>query len=94
MKNSIANYVKVPYINEVLKEYFCKHPGETILAKDLMDEFMKVGLFKRNDKDGQPIRNVLNELDEDGRLDWIPYAYAERKNAKTFWYFKDIQLKK
>ena len=88
MKNSIANYVKVPYINEVL------NPGETILAKDLMDEFMKVGLFKRNDKDGQPIRNVLKELDEDGRLDWIPYAYAERKNARTFWYFKDIQLKK
>ena len=88
--NSIQNYARVPYINKVLKEYFSKHPGEIVLAKDLMDDFMIAGIFKNNDKSGKPIISVLKELDEDGRLDWIPYAYAERKNIKTTWYFKDI----
>ena len=88
--NSISNYERIPYINKVLKEYFSKHPGEIVLAKALMDDFMQAGIFKRNDKSGKPIFSVLKELDEDGRLDWIPYAYAERKNIKTTWYFKDI----
>ena len=88
--NSIENYVKVPYINQVLKEYFSKHPGEVIKAKEMMDEFVKVGLFKKNDNSGRPIIRVLKELEGDGRIDWIPYAFALQKTVHKIWYFRDI----
>ena len=51
-------------INSTIEDYFKNNPTvRTILAKDLMPEFIKAGIFAKNHRDGLPIRNVLRALD-------------------------------
>ena len=56
-------------INQVLNEYFKQSPYK-VAAKDLMDLFVKNGIFKQDntDKPGLPIRNLLRKLDQKGEL--------------------------
>ncbi len=75
-------------INQVLKEYFNRHPEvNEIVAKEMMPIFMENGIFNNNPSDGLPIRKLLRELDEDDELYRIPYVYPERKEKNTYWYF-------
>lgn len=76
-------------INTILAAYFDKHKGESILAKDMMPEFVKAGIFVSDVTNGLPIRRLLRELDANNELDRIPYIFANRKSVNTNWYFTD-----
>ncbi|MBR3980959.1 MAG: hypothetical protein IKJ98_07355 [Bacteroidales bacterium] len=78
---------KISKINQVLDEYFKTH-SQRILAKDLMPEFIKAGIFSEDRKNGLPIRNILRELDKNNELDKIPYVFPDRKKKNTNWYFQ------
>ena len=77
-------------INSVLADYFAKHPGTTIRAKEMMDSFIKANIFQYDHREGLPIRELLRELDRNNMLHLIPYVHAERKLKNTYWYFSDI----
>ena len=80
---------KISKINQVLEEYFKNH-SQRILAKDLMPEFIKAGIFSKDNKNGLPIRKLLRELDKKKELDKIPYVFPDRKEKNTNWYFQPI----
>lgn len=85
--------VKIAKINQVLTEYFAKNKNITrIRALDMMDEFVKAGIFNSDyERAGLPIRNLLRELDKNNKLNLIPYVVAERKTKYTNWYFEPVK---
>lgn len=83
------NSDRITIINKVLADYFGKHPGSTVKAKDMMCDFIKAGVFPADHKNGLPIRKLLRELDAANNLHVIPYVHVERKAVNSNWYFCD-----
>lgn len=80
-------------INKVIKTYFEKNSNiQKVLAKDLMPDFIKAGIFNSDQRDGLPIRKELRKLDSKKQLSLIPYVLAERKSKNTNWYFVNIPV--
>jgi hypothetical protein len=81
----------VDKINKEIETYFSSNKDLSIVpVKALMPAFIKAGIFKKDVRKGQPIRHILRELDEKDLLQQIPFVYAERKEASTYWYFKPL----
>lgn len=79
---------QIGQINRVIKKYFEENSSvKTVLAKDLMPNFIEAGIFEKDQKKGLPIRNILRGLDKVGSLHLIPYVRAERKRVNTNWFF-------
>ena len=79
---------KTVQINSVLKSYFEKNKDVTMVhAKDLMPEFIKVGIFAKDHRNGLPIRKVLRDLKETNQLHLIPFAHGVQKTKNTSWFF-------
>ncbi|SFQ18042.1 hypothetical protein [Parafilimonas terrae] len=79
---------KIAAINTVLQQFFSNNPSViTIPAKDMMPDFIKAGIFEKDEKKGLPIRKVLRKLDKERQLHLIPYVIAERKSINTNWFF-------
>lgn len=79
---------KIAQINAVLSDYFAKHPASgRILAKEFMPQFIKAGIFVKDERGGLPIRKILRALDKAKQLQRIPFVIAERKSKNTNWYF-------
>lgn len=79
---------RIRIINETLKRYFVNiNNPRMVLAKDLMPEFIKAGVFPTDHRNGLPIRTLLRDLDKANMLSLIPYAFADRKQVNVNWYF-------
>jgi hypothetical protein len=79
---------KFTQINLVLKDYFELNASvKQVLAKDMMPYFVLAGIFKKDQKNGLPIQNLIRKLDEKNQLNIIPYLFADRKKVYTKWYF-------
>jgi hypothetical protein len=75
-------------INQVISDYFEHSTKEdSVAAKELMPDFIKTGIFTKDNKKGKPIRDVLRALDSQNDLAKIPSVHPERKEKNTFWYF-------
>ena len=75
-------------INNAIEAFFNQDKTRTIVpAKELMPAFIKAGIFKKDNKNGKPIRDILRELDETDQLQLIPYLHPERRGVDTYWYF-------
>ena len=86
---------KIAQINAVLSDYFAKHPTlDRILAKEFMPQFIKAGIFVKDQSDGLPIRKILRALDKKKQLHLIPFVYPERKLKYTYWFFCNVQYRK
>lgn len=80
--------MQIERINKVVSDYFASHASvDKIRAKDLMEEFIAAGIFKADRRNGLPIRDLLRELDDQGRLSELPNVEPERKEINTYWYF-------
>jgi hypothetical protein len=79
---------KIKLINEVVYSFFQTNADlEKVLAKDLMPQFIKAGIFEKDHRNGLPIRQLLRDLDEISDLNKIPSVLPERKKVNTNWYF-------
>ena len=79
---------KCTQINLVLKDYFELNSGvKQIPAKDMMPYFVLAGIFKKDEKNGLPIQNLIRKLDINNQLHLIPYLSGDRKKVYTKWYF-------
>lgn len=88
---------KITLINLVLKDYFdLNKTAKIVQAIDMMPYFVLAGVFKKDEKNGLPVRNFLKKLYDKNQLSLIPFAVAERKNIYIKWYFKseNCSLKK
>lgn len=80
--------IEIERINKVIEAYFKANPTITIVpAKNLMPQFIAAGIFKKDFKNGLPIRKVLRSLESDEQLAAIPTVYAQGKDVNTYWYF-------
>lgn len=80
--------LKIQAINKVLQQYFEKHRDiNKVQAKELMPEFIKVGIFNSDHRNGLSIRNLLRTLDKRNSLHKIPFVLPERKAKNTSWFF-------
>jgi hypothetical protein len=79
---------EIEKINSVIEAYFAKHTTVTIVpAKELMPSFIAAGVFKKDIKNGKPIRDVLRALKANNQLQLIPFVHTEQKEQNTYWYF-------
>jgi hypothetical protein len=54
---------RVNCINEVVRDYFFKHPDlDKIAATHLMPLFIRKGIFLKDVENGLPVRSLLREL--------------------------------
>lgn len=86
---------KINEINNVIAAYFTLNKSvEIVPAKDLMPDFIKAGIFPKDENAGLPLRKVLRKLDSNCELNRIPSVIAERKKIITNWYFgRNLQPK-
>jgi hypothetical protein len=84
----MADQKLIKQINQVIEEYFKENNTLDIIpVKKLMPAFIKAGIFKKDTKNGQPIRKILRELDESKELNLIPFVHTQRNENAIFWYF-------
>ncbi len=87
MSITTADIQKALRIKRAVNEYF-EHKTETkVEAKELMNLFIKNGIFTHNNQDGLPIRDFLRYLEEKEHLHLIPQVYFEQKDINKNWYF-------
>lgn len=85
---SMKNEEIIARINQVILDYFENSTkADFVPAKELMPDFIKAGIFAKDNKKGKPIREVLRALDNQDNLAKIPSVHPERKEKNTFWYF-------
>jgi hypothetical protein len=79
---------EIDTINSVIEAWFVKNTTtEIVPVKALMPEFIAAGIFRKDVKNGKPIRDILRGLKEREQLHLIPYVHAEQKGIDTYWYF-------
>lgn len=76
-------------IDQVVRDFFTSNKSvNEIMAKDLMGLFIKKEIFKKDHRNGLPIRNILRELDNENKLGLLKHIKVDRKMVNRNWYFK------
>lgn len=65
---------------------------ERVRPKELMPHLVSERFFKKDDKFGKPLRDVLNMLDKNGLLHLIPQVRPERQEKAVYWYFESVPM--
>lgn len=66
---SVKKQKRIARINEVVKDYFERHPGlDKVAATHLMPIFIRKGIFLKDTENGLPVRVLLRELYTRGQL--------------------------
>ena len=85
---------KINSINKAIIEYFQKNKTEKVCKpKDLMPILIKNEVFKKDYRQGLPLRKILRRLDIDNTIyQQIPSIKIERKTKYNYWYFINPNL--
>ncbi len=59
--------------------------------KDLMPYLIEKGVFNRDHREGLPLRRILRELDQLGKLNLIRGLSVERRPTNRLWFFNKVQ---
>ncbi|MBU0696726.1 MAG: hypothetical protein KKE39_09425 [Bacteroidetes bacterium] len=82
------NIQKAGTIDQIVFDYFKLHPKvKEIQAKDLMEDFIKGGVFSKDYKDGLPLRDFLKKLEDNDSLDLFKQTKLIRKVENKYWFF-------
>ena len=60
--------------------------------RDLMPFLIEKGYFKKDHRDGLPLRKILRILDEENMLYLLPQVQVDRKVKNRLWSFKAIAI--
>lgn len=75
-------------IDQIARDYFEVNKSiDSVLAKDLMPLFIKKEIFKKDHRNGLPLRNLLRELDAENKLSLVKNLKVDRKDINRNWYF-------
>ncbi len=84
---------KIGRIDQIIRDYFDANPSlKEIAAKDLMPLLIKKGVFKKDNKGGEPIIALLRELDAANKLYLLRHIKVDRKVINRNWYFTKPSL--
>lgn len=84
-----SEIVKMGY---VIQSYLETHKLVDAKPKDLMPVLIEKGYFKKDHRDGLPLRNILRDLDQRDLLYLLPQVRVERKVTNRLWFFNAIKL--
>ena len=80
---------KIARINDVVKEYFVKHPEmDNVAAAHLMPLFIRKGIFLKDAENGLPVPVILRELYKTGQLHLLKDAIVMIDNRSYYFYKK------
>jgi hypothetical protein len=87
---SEATIHKAGRIDQIVRDYFTSNPSILeVPAKDLMLLFVEKGVFNKDySRPGLPIRNLLRDLDKEGKLTLLKHCKVVRKEVNRSWFFK------
>ena len=60
--------------------------------KDLMPILIEKGFFKKDHRDGLPLREILRDLDRRNELYLLPQVRADRKEKNVSWFFNVLEI--
>lgn len=82
------NKDSIDKLNQLVGEFFDRNPKvDWIPAKEMMKPLIENGIFRKDEKNGLPLRKVLRALDKEDQLSQIPLLHAERNGTSVYWYF-------
>jgi len=85
---SELNIQKAGAIDQIVSDYFKLNPKvKEVQAKDLMEAFVKGGVFKENYKDGLPLREFIKKIDEDNGVDLFKKSKLFKNEENKYWFF-------
>ena len=87
MENS--EIIKMGYVIQAFLE---KEKLIDAKPKDLMLILIEKGFFKKDYREGLPLREILRDLDSKNELYLLPQVRAERKEKNVSWFFNAIEL--
>lgn len=88
------NIQKVGKIDQIVFDYFTQNPKvKEVQAKDLMEDFVKAGVFSKDYKAGLPLREFLKKVEDSNNLDLFKKATLIRNEETKYWFFVRIGKK-
>jgi len=87
MQNS--EIIKMGY---VIQSFFEKEKLIDVKPKDLMPILIEKGFFKKDHRDGLPLRAILRDLDRRDELYLLPQVRADRKEKNVSWFFNELKI--
>ena len=75
-------------IDQIVRDFFeTNRSVNLILAKDLMPLFIQKGIFRKDHRNGLPLRKILRDLDANKKLFLLNHLKVDRKDVNRNWYF-------
>jgi hypothetical protein len=90
--SSIMEKQEIIRLSEAIQDIILKSGEQRLRPKELMPELIARGFFKKDEKFGKPLRDVLNRLDRSGELTLIPQVIADRQEKAVYWYFEAVDM--
>lgn len=87
MQNS--EIIKMGY---AIQAYLEKEKLIEAKSKDIMPILVEKGFFKKDHREGLPLREILRELDSRNELYLLPQVRADRKEKNVSWFFNKIEV--
>ncbi|MCB9174357.1 MAG: hypothetical protein H6589_07095 [Flavobacteriales bacterium] len=78
---------EINIINTGIELYFKTTNTKKCKPKDLMPILIKLNLFEKDNRNGNPLRKVLRELYHKNKLELIPTLTCEKKRKNIYWSF-------
>lgn len=76
----------------VIQSFFEKEKLIDVKPKDLMPILIEKGFFKKDHRDGLPLRAILRDLDRRDELYLLPQVRADRKEKNVSWFFNELKI--
>ena len=79
-------------LSRAIQAFILSSGIERVRPKELMPHLIAEGFFKKDEKFGKPLRDVLNKLDKNNLLDLLPQVRPERQEKAVYWYFEAAEM--
>lgn len=79
-------------LSRAIQAFIISSGIERVRPKELMPHLIAEGFFKKDEKFGKPLRDVLNKLDKNNLLDLLPQVRPERQEKAVYWYFEAAEM--
>jgi hypothetical protein len=90
--NNIMEKEEIVRLSRAIQDIIVKSGEKRLRPKELMPDLIAQGFFKKDEKFGKPLRDVMNRLDKGGLLDLIPQVIPDRQEKAVYWYFEAADM--
>lgn len=81
---------KATLISKYIQEWLHMNSRIEAKLKDVINYLVKKGIYRSDNRQGNPLKNDLRKLDKRDLLNLIEGLEVRRKDKNTYWYFKRV----